>query len=292
MKIIPQFHEIHIENTNSCGYKCAMCPRERLTRKIGFMSLDDFTLVTDRIGPFKGGFHLHGFGEPLLDRGFIPKIEVLKKRFPDSKSVIFSTLGVRVKEDYFTRLLEAGLDSLVISLYGFTDQDYEKVHGYDGFALVKRNLELLSRAKKLVGSSFRARIKIPGRGILSSSLPIKDAPERSSFCNWAEGLGFEIGQWENVHNYSDGRNYNLPGQSKICPVIEGKRKGVLNITWDLKVIPCAYDFNGSISFGNLKKQTLEEIFSSPEYLSFIIAHKNGDLSCYPVCQNCEKWDYE
>jgi MoaA/NifB/PqqE/SkfB family radical SAM enzyme len=287
---LPLFQEIHIENTNSCGYKCVMCPRESQTRRIGFISLEDFSFLMERIGPFQGLFHLHGFGEPLLDRQLSLKIEVLKKKCPLSECLIFSTLGVKVREDYFIKLLEAGLDSIVISLYGFTESSYKKIHGYDGLDRVKHNLQLLSQAMKLSPNSFSACIKIPGSEI-SSLLPIKQSPEEIAFCHWAKELGFDIKEWTYVHNYSDGRNYNLPNTEKLCPVINGNRKNILNITWDLNVIPCCYDFNATIRFGNLREHTLEEIFSSSEYLLFIIAHKLNDLSSYPVCQNCEKNDY-
>ena len=286
----PLFQEIHIENTNSCGYKCTMCPRESQTRRIGYMSVDDFSLVLDRIGPFEGIFHLHGFGEPLLDRQLIPKVAKLKEKCPSATTLIFSTLGVKVSEDYFTKLLEAGLDTMVISLYGFNQQNYKQVHGYDGLELVKRNLQLLSKAMKETKSSFKAAIKIPSPTI-SISLPSAKLSEGETFCKWAAELGFEIRTWSYVHNYSSGRHYNEPNTEKMCPVISGRRKGILNITWDLKVIPCCYDFNATIPFGNLREQTLEEVFSSPEYLKFTIAHTVNNLADYPVCQNCEKNDF-
>ncbi len=288
---VPSFQEIHIENTNSCGYKCVMCPRESQTRQIGFMSLKDFSFVLERIGQFQGVFHLHGFGEPLLDRQLVPKLRELKEKCPSSLGLIFSTLGVRIaEENYFAKLLEAGLDAMVISLYGFTQEDYKKIHGYNGFELVKRNLQLLSDAMKHF-PKFAATIKIPS-STLSSSLPVAQPPERIDFCRWVQQLGFNLGEWSYVHNYSNGRNYNLPNAERICPVISGKRKNILNITWDLSVIPCCYDFNATIPFGNLRTQSLEEIFSSPEYLAFVIAHQTGDINAYPVCQACEKRDYE
>ncbi len=288
--LTPAFQEIHIENTNSCGYKCTMCPRESHTRRIGYMSLEDFSLALDRIGPFHGIFHLHGFGEPLLDRQLVPKIEVLKQKNPSAHCLIFSTLGVRVKEDHFQKLLDAGLDAMVISMYGFTAGEYKQVHGYDGLELMKRNLEILAHAMKSTQNRFKADIKIPGLAI-ASTLPVGQSPERTDFCRWAQDLGFGIGEWGYVHNYSDGRHYNLPNAEKLCPVINGNRKNILNITWDLNVIPCCYDYNATIRFGNLRESTLEEIFSGPEYLSFVIAHQTADLAAYPVCQNCEKNDY-
>jgi MoaA/NifB/PqqE/SkfB family radical SAM enzyme len=286
---IPFFEEIHIENTNSCGYKCAMCPRESQTRRIGFMSVEDFSLVLDRLGPFEGIFHLHGFGEPLLDRQLIPKVQKLKKSHPSSFGFIFSTLGVRLPEDHFAQLLGAGLDGIVISLYGFNREDYQKIHGYNGWELVKRNLQLLSEAKKSF-PNFTGIVKIPSPS-LSSVLPIADPPEKVDFCQWVQTLGLSTRPWEYVHNYSSGRNYNPANTTKVCPVISGRRKNILNITWDLRVIPCCYDFNATISFGNLRTQSLEEIFSSPAYLNFVIAQQTGFLSAYPVCQNCEKQDY-
>jgi len=284
----PLFEEIHIENTNSCGYKCVMCPRESQTRSIGFMSPEDFSFLLDRVGPFEGIFHLHGFGEPLLDRKLAEKLSILKKKNPQSKNLIFSTLGVKVKENHFTNLIEAGLDCLIVSLYGFTEESYKKIHGFDGFNLVKHNLQNLSASRK--NKSCKVVIKIPSHTV-SSSLPMAEPPERISFCKWVQELGFDIGEWTYIHNYSDGRSYNLPNKDKMCPVISGKRKNILNVTWDLKVIPCCYDFNATIPFGNLREQTLEEIFSSPQYLSFIIAQKTGNLEAYPACQNCEKNDY-
>lgn len=287
---VPLFHEVHIEGTNACGYKCFMCPREELHRRIGFMSLEDFSLVMDRLGSFSGVFHLHGFGEALLDRHFIEKVSLVSCKQPKAKSLVFSTLGVPLKEDFFSSVLDAGLDTMAISLYGFSEEEYQKVHGRKNFSLVKKNLQSLSLAMRREQGPFSAYIKVPGEKIISS-LPIATAPDKLSFCRWAEELGFEIREWSYLHNYSDGRQYNPPGES-LCPVINGKRKHILNISWNLDVLPCAYDFNGTIRFGNLRTHSLEEIFSSPEYLAFLVAHMTNNLSEYRACQNCEKMDYE
>lgn len=283
---LPKFVEVHIENTNSCAYKCIMCPREQQTRQIGFMSFEDFSLALDRIGPFEGIFHLHGYGEALLDRQLVKKVAALRKKNPSANLQIISTLGVRVQEDFFTQLAEAGLDVLIISFYGFTRDAYKKVHGFDGFDLAKRNLELLSKVSQ---GSIKSYIKIPSQNVYSS-LPIMEDPDKRAFCQWAEDLGFSIGEWTYVHNYGNGRHYHLPNSQRLCPVIEGMRKNILNITWDLHVIPCCYDFNATIRFGSLRQQSLEEIFSSQEYLKFLLAHKTNELSAYPICQNCEKQD--
>lgn len=282
--MIPTFAEIHIENTNSCGYKCVMCPRDKHTRQIGFMPVEDVLLILDRIGSFDRHFHLHGFGEPLLDRKLPEKIKLIKKRLPKSTTQIISTLGVTHSEDYFRNLVDSGLDYIIVSFYGFSKESYQNVHGFNGFEKAKQNLQTLSAMK---GKGFEIFVKIPAKNVFSS-LPVADG--REPFIQWLQNLGVKVGEMPYVHNFGDGRNYNSPSE-RMCPVINGQRKNILNITWDLKVIPCCYDFNASIPFGNLRTQSLEEIFNSPEYFQFVLSHQTNQLSKYPICQNCEKYDY-
>lgn len=220
---IPVFKELRIENTNACGYKCVMCPREKQTRKIGYMPLGDLVLAMDRIGPFEGNIHLHGFGEPLLDRSLTNKIRLLHEKYPTSRSIIFSTLGVRMDEERLRELAFSGLGRLYVSLYGFTADGYAKVHGFNGFELVKRNLLTLSQAMKDKSSPLKIHVKVPSPHA-ATALPMADLSEGVSFCRWVEGLGFEVAVWPSVHNFGDGRNYNSPDQDRLCPVIQGMRR--------------------------------------------------------------------
>ncbi len=279
-----KFKEIHIENTNCCLYKCKMCPRDKLSRKLGVMSVEDFKLVLQRLEyleQFEGTFHLHGFGEALLDQNLFEKIKLLKKKFPKSKAQIISTLGVKLKNDYFLKLIDAGLDALMVSLYGFTKKTYQEIHGYDGFEIVKQNLLLLSQAQKK-SNFFQVFIKS------SPDLSLKPGKD---FFAFLKKLEFDVGKSYAFHNFGDGRKYNAPNLKALCPVVGGIRKQILNITWDLNVIPCCYDYNSTICFGNLKKESLEQVFANEKYFNFLLRHKLGDLAAYPICQNCEKMDF-
>lgn len=282
--MVPLFIEVHIENTNACGYKCVMCPRDKQTRQMGYMPLEDLSLVLDRIGSFEGHFHLHGFGEPLLDRKLPDKIHLIKNRAPKATTQIITTLGVSHSSDFFQKLVDAGLDIVIVSFYGFNRESYQQVHGVDQFEKAKKNLETLS---KLKGKSLSLFVKIPEKRVFS---PLPMADERAPFLEWLQTLDVKIGEMPLIHNFGDGRAYNKPGE-KMCPVVNGLRKSLLNITWDLNVIPCCFDYNATIPFGNLRTQTLEEIFNSPSYFQFVLSHQTNQLSQYSVCQNCEKFDY-
>jgi len=124
------FDQLRIENTNHCGYRCFMCPREQQTRASGFMPIEDLAFVYERIGPdHEGEIHLHGFGEPLLDKRLIDKVALTRARYPKAFIKFFTILGVKVEDGTFERLARAGISNLQISFYVFTAESYAKVTG-------------------------------------------------------------------------------------------------------------------------------------------------------------------
>ena len=66
------------------------------------------------------------------------------------------------------------------------------------------------------------------------------------------------------------------------------RRRILQVTWDLDVIPCCFDFNATVTFGNLREQSLAEIFAGETYRKFIEAHLANQIEVYPVCVGCER----
>jgi len=69
-----------IENTNRCNAECVMCPRELLSRKRGFMDLGLFEKLIREVSGLKRKpvTHLHGFGEPMLDKLLPERIRLAK----------------------------------------------------------------------------------------------------------------------------------------------------------------------------------------------------------------------
>ena len=114
--------------------------------------------------------------------------------------------------------------------------------------------------------------------------PAADLPGQK----WLDHLDVKVFREREMHNYGGGREYNTPGTYTPCSVVWGFRRRVLQITWDLFVIPCCFDFNAEIKLGNLRTQSLEEIFSSLPYTNFIEDHIANRLEAYPVCVKCER----
>ena len=62
---------------------------------------------------------------------------------------------------------------------------------------------------------------------------------------------------------------------------------ILQVVWDLDVIPCCFDFTGTVTSSNLREQSLAEIFAGETYRKFIEAHLANQIEVYPVCGGCE-----
>lgn len=272
--MLPVFREIRIENTNLCGHSCFFCPREKLTRPRGIMPVADFQLVLERVSAslpdFTGQVHLHGFGEPLLDRDLPEKIRRTREKWPNCWPWITSTLGVRVPESYLEALADAGLRLLKVSVYGRDRASYRKIHGVDLFDTAMANLEILRAAAARTGLS----------------IDTKDA-----FADIEERIG-EVRPTNRkrlLHNYGQGRTYNPPGlgPDRVCSIVAGHRREILVVTWDLNVVPCSFDFDATVVFGNLRETTLEAVFDSPAHHAFIAAHRAGLGGRHAVCANCD-----
>jgi MoaA/NifB/PqqE/SkfB family radical SAM enzyme len=282
-----KFSEIRIENTNRCGYHCFFCPREELTRPQGVMPLEDLSLILDRVGYHEGLVDLHGFGEPLLDKLLLDKVALLTSRWPKAEPRFYSTLGVRVRPDYFSSLAAAGLRHVEVSFYGFDAESYLQAHGADRYEAARENLTRLCEVQREAAGRLNVVVRaFPKHDAIKQ--PGVNAKRLEDFHQWLEGLGVTLWRERELHNYGSGRDYNEPGKDIPCSVVWGYRRRVLQITWDLHVIPCCFDFNAEVELGTLRLNTLEEIFNGRAYTDFIESHIANRLENYPVCVKCER----
>ncbi|OCQ21247.1 hypothetical protein A7985_11510 [Pseudoalteromonas luteoviolacea] len=281
------YEEIRIENTNHCGYKCFFCPREELTRDRGFMSIEDLALVLDRVGRYTGRVDLHGFGEPLLDRTLAQKASLIRQVWPESHSRIISTLGVPLKDNTIDEIVMSGLGTIEVSFYGVDAASYKASHGVNKFERVKENIERIMSRIHALGSTLELVIReFPTHDDITQPGYVESKKEQLAI--WLQEQGVKVFRQNVIHNYGGGRSYNKPETKGVCSVVWGFRKRILQVTWDLDIIPCCFDSNSSVIFGNLRRQPLSEVFASEKYTNFIEAHKKNEISQYDVCVKCER----
>jgi len=251
------------------------------------MPIGDLKVIIDRIGSHEGLVDLHGFGEPLLDETLPEKISLILLHWPQAEPRIFTTLGVRMKPTFFWELLEAGLRHIEVSFYGFDRDSYQQIHKVDRFELARENLIRLGKVARVSSEKLKVIVRaFPTHKVIKQ--PRVDFKQIDEFRSWLREIGVSFFRERPLHNYGNGRNYNMPDKNFICSIVWGYRKRILQVTWDLYVIPCCFDFNAEIKLGNLHTQNLEEIFYGERYLNFIHSHLENRLEDYLVCQTCER----
>ena len=208
---------------------------------------------------------------------------------PESIPQIITTLGVEIKPSFFQDIVDAGLKSISVSFYGYSRETYKLIHGVDGFDRAVKNLEKLIEIRNNSSNNFNIILAI--EDFIDDIDRInhkKHKEDKQNFIKWLNSKNVNSFHHSKLHNFGNGRNYLESKENLPCSIAWGRMRNYIQISWNLNVIPCCKCFHDDIIFGNLRNQSIEEIFTGKEYKDFIYAHLNNDLDNYPLCKNCEK----
>lgn len=279
--MIPKNNDMRFEVTTKCNYNCIICPRDKLTRKIETMSLGVFKKLFDKIFQETGQYNtlsFPGMGEPLLDETLNKKIEYVKKIKKDL-AVLILTNGSLLTLERFNELESLGVTSIRVSLYGNSHETYLKVHRVKNrniFNKIKNNLLKISKSRKNTKLLLTFNLLDDVNGSI--------VQEWISF--WKDKVDL-IEVWR-PHNWVYGRNYRSI-QSEKLQTCGRPFKGPLQVQVDGTVNMCCFDFDGKLTMGDLKKQTLTKIFSSPLFKKIVECHKSGNFKgSNLICENCDQ----
>jgi len=151
-------NDYSVDISGACNLKCIACPRASRSsaeRKPGFMPLDTFRRVLDKIveeSPFVGNIQLYQWGEPMLHPQ-LPEIIA----YAHSKGVrcaISSNLNAPV--DY-ARILAAKPEWLRISASGWGD-DYEVTHTKGRWPVFLDNLRTVCALRQEIHPEMKVEV--------------------------------------------------------------------------------------------------------------------------------------
>lgn len=279
--MIPPNNDMRFEVTTKCDFRCVICPRDLLTRKKETMSLETFKMLFDRIVAETDQYttlSFPGMGEPLLDDGLHEKIIYAKKVKSDLEVLILSN-GSRLSAEKFSRLQDAGVSSIRVSLYGNDPESYCRVHGVKDQSMFQRVRDNILHA---VQAGTTTKMLLTFNMIEGYNDHIVE--------DWIEFWKDKVELVEvwRPHNWGDSKHYRnvQPKKIKTC----GRPfTGPLQIQVDGTINMCCFDFDGKLTIGDLKTQSLEEIFSSPEYRKIAQCHTSGDFEGSDlICADCDQ----
>ncbi|MCL5018798.1 MAG: radical SAM protein [Candidatus Pacearchaeota archaeon] len=295
-KIIGAPHTVMIEPTNTCNLKCPLCPTGAglIKRAKGFLKFSDFKKVVDETE--KSVFHIRlwNWGEPLLNKEIFKMIEYAKRK---KIFVNLSTNSSFLDQTVSEKIINSGLDELIISLDGASEKAYTAYRKGGDFNKVINSIKFLTCERKRLNKKT-PYIKL--QFIIMKS----NENEISKMKSLAKTLGVDELSFKTVgimdyFSKEDIKKY-IPSQEKYSRYAVDSNKvlskrGVKNwcdfiweevvINWDGSVVPCCFDMNNRYPFGNVFNHSVKKVWNSPEYINFrkqILSSKKQ----IPLCRYC------
>lgn len=271
-----------IETTNICNLDCIICPRKEMKRKLGTISIENFTMIIDRISEYNSSVMLHFCGEPLLDKQIFEKIKYCQNK--NIKSCI-STNTTLLNNENASRLLESGLYKLYICMDGFNKETYEKIRKGANFETTQNNIinfmKLRDKTNKIPIVILQMIRTIDTEDEIKdfnqfwkpfnfSEISIKD------FCTWGD-------QIEGIKDLSRQEQRFLKTNEKRPPCYYPWHSVV--ILWDGTVIPCCRDFDGKYVLGNIFNNDLDDIWYGEKLVKLREKHTHLEFN-NSLCDRC------
>ena len=115
----------YVDVSSACNLRCPLCPTgmRRKGARAAMMSPATFERVLEELGPFIYDMHLYNWGESLLNPDIAEMAALAHGR---GIATCISTNGNHMPDGLARDLVESGLDRLVFSIDGATQETYEQ----------------------------------------------------------------------------------------------------------------------------------------------------------------------
>lgn len=285
---------ISLEPTTTCNLGCPECPSglRQFTRPTGNLSVDFQKEVIDQIADYTSYIIFYFQGEPFVNPKFL---DMVKYAHEKNMYTATSTNAHYLNEKSARRTVESGLDRLIISIDGTTQEVYEQYRQKGKLSKVIEGTKNIVYWKKELNS------KTPH--IIFQFLVVKpNEHQMDDVIQLADELGVDEVKFKTaqVYEYKHG-NPLIPTKEKYSRykrMADGTyriKNKLLNhcwrmwsscvITWDGLVVPCCFDKDATHQLGDMKELSFNEIWQSDGYNHFRKALLTS-RSEIDICTNC------
>jgi radical SAM protein with 4Fe4S-binding SPASM domain len=287
---------LSIEPTTACNLGCPECPSglRSFSRPTGNLHPEKAVKWMDELSPSLFYLNFYFQGEPFIHPRFMEIVKEAKKR---KIYVATSSNGHFFSEKKAREVVESGLDRLIISIDGTTQETYEQYRIHGELSKVIEGTKNILQAKKTLRSKtphviFQFLVvkpnehQVPEVFQLAKDLGVDEVrlktaqvydfengnpliPENPEYTRYRKGAD---GKWR-IRNKFGNHCWRMWSSSVL--------------TWDGKVVPCCFDKDATHQMGDLAQQNFRTIWRSTEYKNFRQAILS-DRSQIEICRNCSE----
>jgi len=268
-----------------------MCPITLpAVRKQEIMPMEMFQKIIDSIEPYQENIQmmdLFGLSEPFLDPHIFDRVQYVKEK--GFQNVGISTNAHLLNKTNQKRILDSGIDNMILSIDGATKTTHESIRKRTNFDRVVANCESL--------------IKMRNDGNYNTKFVVRFIRQNSNKHEWEAYKEF----WKSrimrdkgdfitlfdAHTHG-GEVFTQEGHLEERfrdPVIDKKACylifDVLYILADGTVPLCSEDwYKASYNFGNINNQSPIEIFNNSKFNKIRKLHTAGKKTQLAKCRDC------
>lgn len=269
--------ELRIETSTLCNYDCVMCARDSLRRTQELMPDELFERIVAHAReelPELRICTVSGFGELSLDPGWRRKLAVARASF----ETVHVVSNLSAFEGPDLELLAELASEVRVSIYAVDEASYARVHrprGGIGFAEVEGRIRKLAALR-----SERFRL-----GVTCCLVEENEGQLEAWIARFRE-LADHLEVWR-PHNWITARRYR-PIAGPRLPSCGRPAGGPIQVQVDGTLNVCCFDYNGEMLIGDLRRESLSEIYAGPELARIRRLHAEGRADELPLCRVCDQ----
>lgn len=291
---------VYMDPSSACNLRCKFCPtgeRDEIgktTRWNGVMDLRVFRKAVDDLGEFDvpiKTLKLFKDGEPLMNDRFVEMVSYARaSRFVNC--IETTTNGVLLTPKLADRIISAGLDRMNISVYGMSGDDYLE------FSRAKVNVDkYVDNIRYLYAHRGKCAVHVKTTIGISDQRRLEEFYQTFESCSDSIDVEHLSPFWP---GYEFDAKYELPTSERcgtfgqplveksVCPYIFY----ALAVNSDGSADLCSCDWTHDYLIGDVRRQSLKEIWHSRLLYDEQIRHLKGLRMSHPLCKQCYEISYE
>ena len=287
---------VSIEPTTACNLRCPQCPSglRQFSRPQGNINLEMNRQILDKMGGSLQYINYYFQGEPFINPNFLKLVKEARKR---NIYTVTSTNAHFISEKKAEEIVESGLNEIIISIDGTTQETYEKYRIEGQLTKVLEGTKNLVAAKKKKGASSP---------LLTFQFLIVRYNESQidKLHEMAEEIGVDRVSLKTVQIYDFENGHPLIPENEQYSRYKKKPDGSFELknkfknrcwrmwsscvfTWDGKVVPCCFDKDAQHQMGEIDQSTFKTIWKSAIYKEFR-KKLMQDRQQIEICKNCSE----
>jgi radical SAM protein with 4Fe4S-binding SPASM domain len=258
---------ISFEPTTSCNLRCPECPSglRSFTRPTGMLDQSLFRNTIDQLASTLSYLTFYFQGEPYLHPSFLDMVQYASER---NVYTATSTNAHYLKEENAKLTVQSGLDRLIISIDGTTQDTYQSYRV--GGSLDK----VIEGTKNIIAAKKELRSRTPH--VVFQFLVVKPNEHQIDDV-------YRIAN-EKYSRYRRNTDNTFSIKNELLNHCWKMWQGCV-ITWDGRIVPCCFDKDAHYVMGDLTKNSFEEIWRGKAYHQFrsTLLRSRNEIE---MCKNC------